>query len=103
MPRLPKMERSQWMAFLQVVTSFPALLTGQRFMKKMAELFHLEDEAMLEELRQIGLKIMMGAMTPPKPTGSVAGAPETKPASVVGGQVGGQQSLQLPMAGNAPG
>jgi hypothetical protein len=100
-PRLPQMERSQWMAFLQVVTGFPALLTAPHFMKRMAELFHIEDEAMVEELRQIGIKIMQGAMMPPKPTGSVAGAPETKPQSVVGGQAGGPQSLMLPMAGNA--
>ena len=101
-PRLPQMERSQWMAFLQLIMGAPPLLTAPHFMKRMAEMFHIEDEAMVEELRQIGLKIMSGQMPMPKPGGSQAGVSETKPASVVGGQVGGPSSLMMPLAGNAP-
>ncbi len=101
-PQLPQMERSQWMAFLQVVQGFPALLTAPHFMKRMGEMFHLEDEAMIEELRQIGLKILQGKIAPPKPAGSQPGVSETKPASVTGGQAGGPKSLALPLTGNAP-
>lgn len=99
-PRLPQMERSQWLAFLQMIMGAPALLTAPHFMKRMAEMFHIEDEAMIEELRQIGLKIMSGMMMPPKPTGSAPGVSETKPASVVGGQIGGPQSMNQPGGGN---
>ena len=101
-PRLPQMERSQWMAFLQLVMGMPALLTAPHFMKRMGEMFHIEDEAMIEELRQIGLQIVSGQMATPKPGGSQPGVSETKPQSVTGGQAGGPQSLALPLAGNAP-
>uniref|UniRef100_A0A6M3IGZ1 Putative head tail connector protein n=1 Tax=viral metagenome TaxID=1070528 RepID=A0A6M3IGZ1_9ZZZZ len=102
-PRLPQLERSQWLAFLQFLGGFPHLLTAPHFMKKMAEMFHIEDEVLVEELRQIGLKIMSGQMAPPNAQGSQARQPEMKPASVVGGQAGGPQSLALPGAGNLPG
>jgi|GEM_PF-2086121 len=99
-PRLPEMERAQWLAFMQVVMQFPALLTAPHFMKKMANMFHLEDDAMIEELRQLGLKVMQGMMQPPKQTGSQPGVPTHNPATVVGGQAGGPQSLMMPGAGN---
>lgn len=62
-PRLPDIERAQWMAFMsQVIIPFPHVLTAPNFMKRMAEMFHIEDEAALEELRQIGTKMMTGQM-----------------------------------------
>ena len=48
--------------------------------------------AMLEEMRQIGLKILTGQMPMPGAGGSQAGVPEDRPTSAMGGMLGGMQS-----------
>jgi hypothetical protein len=90
-PRLPEIERSQWIAFMsQVVIPFPQILTAPNVMKRMAAMFHIEDEAAIEEFRQLGLKMMNGTMPMP---GGQGGGPSNNPiASVMGaamGQMGG--------------
>lgn len=100
-PRLPHIERAQWTAFMsQVVIPMPHILTAPRFMKKMAAMYGIEDQAMLEELRQIGLKIMSGTMPMPGASGSAPG--EQNPvAAVLGtamGALGGNAN-----GGGAPG
>ncbi len=59
-PKLPQVERAQLMALLQVLGSFPHLLTSQRMMSKLFEMHHLDDEALLQELMQIGQAILSG-------------------------------------------
>jgi hypothetical protein len=94
-PRLPDIERSQWIAFMsQVVIPFPHILTAPTVMKRMAEMFHIEDEAALEEFRQMGLKIMAGAM--PMPGGQGGGPSDNPIAAVMGAAMG-------PMGGNTNG
>jgi hypothetical protein len=94
-PRLPDIERSQWIAFLsQVVVPFPHILTAPNIMKRMAEMFHIEDEAALEEFRQLGESIMQGQMPFPGQTG---GGPPGNPVSAALGAALGQ------MGGNANG
>lgn len=94
-PRLPDIERSQWIAFMsQVIIPFPHILTAPTVMKRMAEMFHIEDEAALEEFRQIGLKIMQGAM--PMPGGQGGGPSDNPIAAIIGGALG-------PSGGNANG
>jgi hypothetical protein len=96
-PRIPEMQRAQWIAFMQLVTQMPHILTAPNFMKRMAEMHGIEDEAALEEMRQIGLKIMNGQMPMPGGGGSQAGASERNPiASVLGAALG-------PMGGNTNG
>lgn len=91
-PRLPDIERSQWIAFLsQVVIPMPHILTAPSVMKRMAEMFHIEDEAALEELRQLGLKIMSGEMPQPGQSGSQAGVEEDNPITKILGAALGQQ------------
>lgn len=90
MPRLPEIERSQWMAFLQVLASFPHLLAQPRFMKHMAELHHIEDEAMLEELNQLGKQILGGQVPMPGGGGSQPGA-ENNPITAILGKALGMQ------------
>src|SRR2546421_9120067 len=76
-PRLPDIERAQWIAFMsQVIVPFPQILTAPTIMKRMAEMFHIEDEAALEEFRQLGLKMMTGAMPMP---GQQGGGPSNNP------------------------
>jgi len=91
-PRLPDIERSQWIAFLsQVVIPFPHILTAPNVMRRMAEMFHIEDEASLEEFRQLGLKIMQGQLPQPGAQGSQAGVSQQNPVSQILGAALGSQ------------
>lgn len=92
-PRMPQVERSSWMAFLTLLSSFPQLALSKRLLNKMAEMHHIEDEAMIEEIFQIAKQMMSGALPQPNAAGSQPGVPEQKPASEAAGQVGGPQSL----------
>jgi hypothetical protein len=99
-PRMPQMERASWTAFLTLLSQFPHLLTQKHLLKRMAEMHHIEDEAMLEDLFKLGQQIMGGQAPMPGNTGSQPGVGEDRPVSAIGGQAGGVQSLNLPMAGN---
>jgi hypothetical protein len=101
-PNLPQMERTQWLSFLQLLGNFPHLLMQKHLMKRMAEMHHIEDEVMLEELYQLGKQIMGGQMPMPGQSGSAPGRPEANPQAATGGQQGGPQSLLMPLAGNGP-
>ena len=91
MPRLPQVERQQWMAFLQVLAGFPHLLTSKRLMKNMAELHHIEDEAMLDELFEIGKNILSGKTPAPGQSAQIAGGGADNPiTALLGGALGGQ-------------
>lgn len=90
-PRLPHVERAQWIAFWsQVVIPMPAILTRPNIMKKFAEMFGIEDDAMLEEFRQLGLAMISGQLPIPGAQGSQAGIPENNPVAAAGGMAGGQ-------------
>ncbi|NIW78122.1 MAG: hypothetical protein GWN16_01100, partial [Calditrichae bacterium] len=91
-PRMPQMERASWMAFLGMLANFPHLLTNRHLMKRMAEMHHIEDEMMLNELHQLGKQIMGGQVPYPGNSGSQAGVGEERPTSAMGGMVGGLQS-----------
>jgi hypothetical protein len=88
-PRLPQIERSQWIAFMsQVVIPFPHILTSPSIMKRMAEMFGIEDEAAIEEFRLLGAKIMSGQM--PMPGGQGGGPSDNPVAAVLGAALGPQ-------------
>lgn len=93
MPRLPQMERASWIAFLQLLGNVPPLMTSPRLLKKMAELHHIEDELLVEELVAIGRK-MVAAQAEPAKTGSLPNVGEDRPVSAVGGQPGGAAAQQ---------
>lgn len=98
-PRLPDIERSQWIAFMsQVIVPFPHLLTSPTIMRRMAELFHIEDEAALEEFRLLGEKIMSGQMPFP---GNQGGGPSDNPIAAILGQAGGASGGNANGGGNA--
>jgi len=103
-PKMPQMERASLMAFMQVLSTFPILATDRAVMKRILEMHHMEGDSLVDGImriaeRQIAMMQQQGAG---KPGGSVAGVPENKPAATVGGQQGGPQSLNMPMAGNTP-
>jgi hypothetical protein len=86
-PRLPEMERSQWIAFLsQVVVPFPAILTKKSIMRRIAEMFHIEDEAALEEFAELGEAIVSGQIQQP---GQQGGGPSNNPVAAALGQAFG--------------
>lgn len=74
-PRLPQVERSQWLAFLQVLGGFPHLMTSPSLMKRMAEMHHIEDEQLVQELMKIGQQILSQQVPPPGASGSGGTAP----------------------------
>lgn len=89
-PRLPQVERAQWLAFLNVVAGFPQLLTSKRFLQKMAQMHSIEDEQMVDELYALGQQIMGGSMPAPGQSGSQAGVGESRPlAQLLGAAMGG--------------
>ncbi len=94
--QLPDTERAQWLAFMsQVVIPMPHILTAPQFMKKMAAMFNIQDDAALEELRQIGLKILSGEM--PGTGGQSGGQNPNNPATATLGTALGS------LGGNANG
>ena len=90
LPRVPSQERSQWMAFLQVLGGYPQLMSNRPLMKKMAEMHHIEDDSMVEELVKLGQQALQqaGAM-PQGGQGSVAGVEENNPISKIIGAAQG--------------
>jgi hypothetical protein len=100
MPQLPHVERASWMAFLGLMFQNPAFLLSKRLFKKMSELHGIEDEAMVEELHGIAMQMVSGQLPAGGQQGSQPGVPEDRPVSAQGGMLGGNQSLNLPGAGN---
>ena len=90
-PQLPALERSSFLAFLQVLGSFPHIMTVPRLMKKLAKMYDISDDAMIEDLRQLGLKILSGQVPTPGQSGSQAGVSNDNPiAAALGAAFGGQ-------------
>lgn len=90
-PQLPEIERAQWTAFLGLIASAPQLALSKSLLKKQAELHHIEDEGLIEELHNIAKQMMGGQLPMPGQQGSMPGAPDgmTRPASVSGGMARG--------------
>jgi len=74
-PRLPEIERAQWLAFLNLLASAPQLALSKRLLKHQAELHHIEDEVLIDEIYNIAVQMMSGAMPMPGTQGSVPGQP----------------------------
>ncbi len=104
-PKLPQMERAQWMAFLQLIASAPQLMLSPSLLREMAQMHHIDNEQMIDELLKIGQMMQQQSQAQAgggeRPgVGSLPNVSQTNPQSVQGGQAGGPQSLMLPGAGN---
>ncbi len=88
-PQLPQMERTSWMAFLSLLSNFPHLALSKTLLKEMAELHHLENEQLIEELHGIVQQMMGGQLPMPGGAGSQPGVGEDRPVSSIGGQLAG--------------
>lgn len=92
LPRVPSQERSQWMAFLQVLGGYPQLMANQPLMKKMAEMHHIEDEPMILELVKLGqMALQQAGAMPSGGQGSVAGVEVNNPITKIIGAAQGEQ------------
>lgn len=98
MPNLPQVERSSWMAFLGVIGANPMLATSKRLLEKTAEMHHIEDRAMVEEIYNMATKAMQAQQQ--KQAGDMAGVSRTNPAGATAGVANGNLSLNQPGAGN---
>lgn len=88
MPRLPQIERSQWLAFLQVIGGFPQLLTVKPLLKRMAEMHHIEDDQLVDEMYALGQRMMQQEAGG---TGSAQGVPTNNPITAVMGAAMGDR------------
>uniref|UniRef100_A0A6M3K4L2 Putative head tail connector protein n=1 Tax=viral metagenome TaxID=1070528 RepID=A0A6M3K4L2_9ZZZZ len=95
-PKLPEIERAQWLAFLTLLASAPQLALSKRLLTHQAELHHIDDEILVEEIHQMAVKMMSGQIPMPGTQGSSPGGPgsaETGPAGMAMGMAnfrGGQ-------------
>jgi len=85
-PQLPQLERAQWIAFMTLIQNFPQLLTSKHFMKRMAEMHNIDDEVLVDELVQLGQKMMSGQMPMPGQQGATQG--EQPGAGIAGAALG---------------
>jgi len=85
-PQLPQLERAQWIAFMTLIQNFPQLLTSKHFMMRMAEMHNIDDEVLVDELVQLGQKMMSGQMPMPGQQGATQG--EQPGAGVAGAALG---------------
>lgn len=87
--QLPEVERAQFTAVLSLFANAPQLLTSKRLLTKVCEMHHIHDEAMVDELYQLGQMMMGGAMATPGTQGSIPGVPgAASPMAAVGAGAG---------------
>jgi len=88
--RLPHIERADFMGMLQVLASFPHVMTSERLMKRLFEMYQIDDDSMLAEIKKIGEGILQG-LTPQPGGGSQSGVTENNPITQVLGAAFGAQ------------
>ena len=75
-PQLPEMERAQWMQFLGLLATSPALALSKTLLKRMAEMHRIEDDALVDELHNIAKQILGGQVQDAGGGGSPPGGPD---------------------------
>jgi len=83
-PQLPEVERSQFTAVLNLFASAPQLMYSKRLLKKIAEMYHISDDALVEELWSIAQMMLSGQIPMPGQQGSVPGSPMIPGAGMTG-------------------
>jgi hypothetical protein len=91
-PQLPEIERAQWLSFLGVVTNAPQLLLSKTLLKETARMHHIENDALVEELFEIGQQMMSGQIPMPGAQGSQPNTQGTA-AARTGGQAMGSGNV----------
>ena len=91
-PQLPEIERAQWLSFLGVITNAPQLLLSKTLLKETARMHHIENDALVEELFEIGQQMMSGQIPMPGAQGSQPNTQGTA-AARTGGQAAGSNNV----------
>lgn len=73
-PQSPEVERSQFTAVLNLFASAPQLMLSDRLLKKIAEMYHIDDPTMITELKNIAQQMMSGQIPMPGQQGSTPGS-----------------------------
>lgn len=80
-PRNPEMERASFMAFMEFIGTHPIIAMNQILLKKAAEMFHLYDQTIIEEMIKVAQQIAQqqalqggqpGKASPPKEGGNLS-------------------------------
>jgi hypothetical protein len=90
-PQLPEIERAQWNAFLGLMAQAPQLATSKQLLTRMAEMHHINDDVMVEELYKIGQQMMamQQAGAEAKGVGSQPNVTQQNPVAMGGGAAAG--------------
>jgi hypothetical protein len=95
-PQIPEVERAQFLAFLSLFASAPQIGMSKRLLSKVAEMHHIDDETLVNELVTIFRQMTTGALPMPGQQGSTPGTPAMPQAQMGAGMGianfrGGQQ------------
>lgn len=100
-PQLPEIERAQWISFLSLLGNAPQLMMSKTLLKRSAEMHHIEDENLINELHMIGKGMMqMQAQAAQAKAGGQIGStpgvpsPMTAAASSTGGMAQGMNNAR---------
>lgn len=93
-PQLPEIERAQWIGFLGAIMQAPYLMQSRRLMVKSAEMFHIYDESLIDEIMQIGKQMMAVQAGPPGAAGSQPNLMAQNPVSAQGGMAAGISNIR---------
>jgi len=88
LPRLPQIERAQFLALLQVLASFPQAMTSPALMKHLSELHRIDNDALIQELMKIGQQMTAAAQSEGGAGGNPGG--QNPIAAILGGALGDQ-------------
>jgi hypothetical protein len=97
-PQLPEIERAQWMAFLGLIGQNPWMAQSPGLVKKMAELHHIYDETLVDELVKLATgQVQAAAQQAAAKAGGVGGMPgvmQQNPAAIGGGTAAGVNNIR---------
>jgi hypothetical protein len=89
-PQLPEIERAQWISFLNLVAAAPQLALSKQLLKKTAEMHHINDQVLIEELQGIAEKMMSGALSGP----GGGSTPNVQPGTANAGKAAGINNIR---------
>lgn len=95
-PQIPEIERAQWMSFLQLLASAPQIGLSKTLLKRTAEMYHVYDQTMIDEIFQIAQKMMSGGAPQTGGVGSLPGVADlmTAAQSKTGGMASGINNIR---------
>lgn len=91
-PQLPEIERAQWISFLNLVAAAPQLALSKQLLKKTAEMHHVNDQVLIDELNMIAQQMMSGAM--PGAGGAGGSTPNVQPGTAQAGAAAGINNIR---------